>query len=458
MTRPKFKQSLVMMGRRTAILLLAVLLSFASVLNILQPETASAAQLTPRKVTISTSRAAATGVSYEFNFRLLTAIDVEGIIFEYCTTPLGTCTKPPGLDVTAATAGVSATQTFSQATAFAEVASTTGDCVLTGVAATETRYCVNRTEAGNEAIGADKVITLTGITNPTLASTFLTVFVRMTLYDNSTFSNSGGAGNQIVHYGTVAAAIVRQLTTTGRVQERLEFCVGAIDDTASTVFATGCSSGGFPSTTTVDLGVIDNQSVVASPVDVTTTNNANDDYGILLVNTNASAGVAVTYFPEVTTSVLSGDTDQLRSFRVVPTDCNAVDTTLTDQCFVSADHTQATGEIIVAGTEKFGLAVACFNTDNGITDNFDPANGGVWDGTYDGDGDDEDTGGDDCENETTAAYSWGFRDDGTPDELIHSTSVVDDEIIKLRFGATAQTTTPTGTYLVITTYVATPTY
>jgi hypothetical protein len=37
-------------------------------------------------------------------------------------------------------------------------------------------------------------------------------------------------------------------------------------------------------------------------------------------------------------------------------------------------------------------------------------------------------------------------------------SVVDDEIIKLRFGATASATTPTGTYVVVTTYIATPTF
>jgi hypothetical protein len=223
----------------------------------------------------------------------------------------------------------------------------------------------------------------------------------------------------------------------------------------------------FPSTTLVDLGIIDNISIVASPVNpsIANANTANDSYGILQVNTNASSGIVITYYPEQASSVTGGDTDQLRAFRVIPTDCSATTTSTTDQCFVS--ETDGTG--ITQGTEEFGMAVACVNDSQGSTDNFKPASGGVIGTAYTGDNDFDEAveGGinDNCENEAYPSgntYVWGFDTSGTPASLAHTTNatekVVDDEILKIRFGATASATTPTGTYTVIITYIATPTF
>lgn len=298
------------------------------------------------------------------------------------------------------------------------------------------------------------------MTNPSVpgsAPYFQTVYIRMYIYNNATFSPGANNAN-IVHYGTMAAAIVNQLTTTGRVQERLEFCVAALDDAAT--IPNGCAN--FPNTTSVDLGIIDG-TIVRSPADNSVTNPANDKYGAAMVDTNAANGVVVTYFPEIATPVSSGDTDQLRSFRVLPTDCNASAATLTDQCFRIASYSAnaGDGEDIVAGAERFGIFIPCVEATATSETDTNLANGTVIGDmeAYNGDDNDLVSGTPStCENTENTNVRFGYRDDGTPSEVARSDTVVDDEMIKIVFGATASSTTPTGTYFVTTTWIATPTF
>lgn len=481
MTISNGRQNLLKLGERGAILVLAGLMSVASVLISVRPQIASAAQVANRSVVVSTSQSAATGVTYDFTFDTLTTETVGGVIFQFCTTPLGACTLPDSMDISGATIDEQSSWSSSFTKTTGPV--TTNDCVLAGDN-TDTQVCLTRA-ASSETAATDESITLGAIVNPTLSTpNWMTVFVRIFIYNNANYTPGANNAN-IVHYGTVAAGIVNQLTTTGRVQERLEFCVASIGDAiVSNDLPVSCdnvsnASAGvqnWPTTTTVDLGIIDNTTVKAAPVDNSVTDPANDEYGVLNVNTNASAGVVVTYFPEALSGgqVLSSDTDQLRSFRVIPTDCadNSGGGIFTDQCFENADRTLTEGEIIASGTEKFGLAIACINNEDpanvanggiGLTNSFDPAGsaGGTVNDAYDGDESltDDGAGVGDCENEDISAYSWAFGFDGTtPDTLVASNTVVDNEIIKLRFGAAAAATTPTGTYSVTTTYIATATY
>ncbi len=242
-----------------------------------------------------------------------------------------------------------------------------------------------------------------------------------------------------VFEGVVAASTARQLTVNGRVQERLEFCVAAIDDAAA--LPANCSA--MASTTTIDIGVVDNSSVSIAPVTVTATNGSNDFYGVAMVNTNAASGVVLTYFPQAAGS----GTNELRSFRVTGATCNVSGTDATDQCFIDAS---GSGETFAAGTERFGLVVPCIDTTQGTTTNL-----GSVPGAYNGD-DNSTTSGADCENEGEADFAW--NDSGTAATLASSSNVVDDEIVKLRFAAAAASTTPTGSYTVTTTYIATPTF
>jgi hypothetical protein len=422
-------------------------LAFASIVPVIFDDQASAALLTSRKVTIASSKSAQTGVSYAFDFTFPSAARAEGIMFQFCTSPLGACTLPTSMVVAHGTTNIAAqsflTTPIGFTTAFAEVTANTGDC--NDVAST--MYCVSRTQTENET-NAAKSLTIGNVTNPTLATPYTTVYVRIKVYNNNTFTP--GANNvNIVHEGAVAAGITQQLTTQGRVQERLEFCVAAIGDGGNTDTTLPANCGAIPTTTTIDIGIVDNTSIVYSPVDSTPTNGANDFYGIAMINTNASGGVVLTYYPEVDTNVGGGDTDQLRSFRVAGANCDATATVVTDQCFVNAAQA---GEAFSAGSERFGLYVPCIDTTQGTTTNMGsvPAAYTGTDATV--------VSAPDCENPGVANAKFAWRADGTAETIASSSNVVDDEIVKLSFGATASATTPTGLYRVTTTYVATPTF
>jgi hypothetical protein len=65
---------------------------------------------------------------------------------------------------------------------------------------------------------------------------------------------------------------------------------------------------------------------------------------------------------------------------------------------------------------------------------------------------------DNCENDPAEGDLYAWNDSSTAQAIIGSSTVVDDELIKLRFGATAEATTPTGTYTVASTFIATATF
>lgn len=439
------------LGRLSLITQVAVL-ALAGLVPLMFVNQASAAQITDRVVTIDDSRTNASSnadVEYAFSFDWSPASAVQSVILEFCDSPLplSSCTTPAGMLVNPTAITVDSHTGFpTNATSFTEVTTNSGDCnTVTADDATTEQICMNRTEAAS-ATGDDATITVSGITNPTSIDT---VYIRINLYSDNAFSTQ-------VHAGTVAAAIVDQLTISGRVQERLDFCVAAVDD------AGAADTGQLPADVTtcsaltdqnVDIGIIDESAVAVSPVDGTATNGADDDIGILMVNTNASNGTTLSYYVEDPTAVLAGDTHQLKSFRVIPADCDATATLTTDQCFVSADGV-GTGSVITAGSELFGVYIPCIDTSQQVVPN-SSANI-VADGNYNGN-DDTTTSAVDCENEafasTVAVVGWNSG--LTADTLATSATTIEDEIVKLRFAATASATTPSGDYTVVTTYIAT---
>lgn len=422
---------------RLLLVLQAVILAAGGLAPLILSGTASAAQITNREVLISTSQASvAANWDFEFSF---TSATVQSIIFEFCDSPLGACTKPAGLNVGTTAVSVGSQTGFSPNTAFAEVTLDTGACD-TDASTIATQYCVNRTEATAGA-GTNASMTLSGITNASVASTFTTVYVRIRLYSTNAFAT-------LIHEGTVAAVMTNQLTVSGRVQERLVFCVGALGDADTE--PTSCLTGdGFPTDTTIDIGVIDNSTIVRSPVDAGAGTSADDDYGIAMVNTNAVNGIVVTYFAEAGTG-----TNQLRNFRVTGATCNATELTFTDQCFVAASNS---GETFTAGTERFGMQIACIRTGSPIGTT---ANLGSVPAGYNGDGTIASTAAGCEDSDTSFKFAWnntGVAQTLT-DSIASTDKVVDDELIKLRFGSTASATTPTGVYNVVSTFIATATF
>lgn len=433
--------------RRMSAIAQAAILVTAALIPLVLSSSASAGQLTNRSAAINDSVINSTDVEFRFDYDLInTAATKAGIIYQFCTTPLGTCTLPTGMNVQTANTHDSQNGWPSNGTAFAPVseAANVGDCTLN----TNTyMICYSRDEGVATAITGGAVDhTISGITAP---SAIQSVYIRISIYSDDDF----GSGD-ILDQGTVAVAFVDQLTINGRVQERLDFCVAAIDDTDTVPVNVSTCSGLTDSN--VDIGVIDDGSIAVAPVTNTPTNGSDDDYGILMVNTNASGGVVLGYYAEDPTSVSGGDTDQLKSFRVVPTDCNATASVTTDQCFVSASNA-GSGSTITQGTEMFGMYIPCVDQNDGSRST--TANLTTVNGAYNGSDNSTSTVAD-CENETftsgTATVAWNTG--SSADTLISSTSVVDDEIVKLRFAATASSTTPTGSYTVVTTYIATPTF
>jgi hypothetical protein len=387
------------------------------------------------------------------------------MVFQFCTTPLSTCVLPgtdgtptaaEKIDVSHVTAAPGAF-TGTTGTAFAEyTGADAGGCTESdGGSGVATMFCATRTEAVSEGVGA-KTFSISGISNPIIVTgNNEQVYVRVTTYSDTAFATA-------VDEGVVAAAIVNQLTVTGRVQERLVFCVFAQED--GDTLPTDCADTEANESTNIDMGVIDNATIQRSPENNSPpTDIGNDRYGAAMINTNASNGVALTYYA----TAASSGTDELRAFRVAAATCNVSGTSVVDQCFISADD--SAGETFTAGTERFGMHIACIansTTEGAMSSTSNLGLGGTGSGAATGtyntvysnvDDAVADDGSDDCEN-SDAGNKYGWRDSGTAQALVHSTTVVDDELVKMRFGATANATTPTGTYSVATTYIATPTF
>lgn len=431
--------------RHASLYLHVAVLIGASLAPLISVSKAEAAQLTSRSVAISTSAPSATGVGYVFKFSWGEATAVRGAIMQFCTTPLGTCTLPTGMNVSAATVDGS-TGFPGGALSTTKNTASAGECTAaTGAAAT--MVCLTSASV-TSGTGTDATISLGGITNPQLVTTpgqLTTIYARVTLYAAAGFTSP-------VHAGTVAAAINRQLTVSGRVQERLLFCVAAATDgSALPANLPACAA---ITDTNIDLGVIDNSTIAKSPVaNNPPSSQGNARYGIAMVNTNASNGVAVTYFAEPDTT--SGAAEQLRAFRVPGASCQTDATAIVDQCFRSAAANGSS--TMTAGSELFGLEVPCIlaSTGGAAVDGITSTTKNlVANAAYSG----TDANTDpvtNCQNtEVNTKYSWNPTSAAT--EIANSATVVDNELIKLNFAATASATTPTGAYTVRSTYIATP--
>ena len=194
----------------------------------------------------------------------------------------------------------------------------------------------------------------------------------------------------------------------------------------------------FPATTLVDLGVVDSTATVGSPV---STNGGNSTDGGIEIRTNANAGAVISSFAEQDTS--SG------KLKVPGATCSGVSTT--DQCFNSAGATQ-----VAFASEGFGMTISnVYQPTGSTTTNL------VRDTDYDGNGTPT---GSACTTPANVNENncWAWVDSGTNNPLAEpiatSSTVLDYEYLRLRFAARAAATTPTGSYQVTSTYIATATY
>lgn len=191
---------------RGNLVFLTVALLVSSILAISYSQSASAAQITPRTLTL---QAGATDggskpsgvVRHQFTFTVPTTNNVGSIKFEYCTAAAGTCTLPTGLLTTSATLGQEV-----GATGFTMVNTTNGSPYLTRTASSIT---------GATAL----TYRFDTVTNPSTTNT--SFYVRI-----STFASTDTTGSP-VDTGVVAASTATQIVLTGVMPESLIFCTGA---------------------------------------------------------------------------------------------------------------------------------------------------------------------------------------------------------------------------------------
>jgi hypothetical protein len=280
------------------------------------------------------------------------------------------------------------------------------------------------------------------ITNNAAANT--SYYTRMRIYSDT--------GTTLVWEGAFAQSTSQTLTVTARVQERLDFCVGAttVDDATTSVGATCANVTG----TNVGLGVLDTGFTNVSPVDVALIG-GDDENGVAMVRTNAVLGAVVDYKAIQETS--SG------KLKIVGATCSGV--LLTDQCFNSVGTTQ---DEIDAGVEEFGLAVGSTNcgSTTAYTCTFASSTYNlVRDNSYDGlvaGADTNTVNADDSQVAGTTVHAYAWDDTGTADRIASSAAsavkVIDDEALILKFAATPSATTPTGSYQVQADFIATATF
>ncbi len=202
---------------------LAVLLAIALAITPLFVTTASAAQLTPRKLTLQQGAGGNGGtlpggtVNHEFTFTVPTTADIGSVRLQYCTTTEGACTTPTGLTTTG---GTVASGTQSGATGFTLDKTTNGAPYFTRTAASVSATTV-------------VVLPINNVVNPTTVGTF---FVRIDTY---TQANLGGA---ITDSGVVAASTAQAIVLTGTMPESLIFCTGGTVNANCTATTSGSIS------------------------------------------------------------------------------------------------------------------------------------------------------------------------------------------------------------------------
>jgi hypothetical protein len=197
-------------------LLLSVLLLSALITSVFTAQSAYAAQITGRSLTLlagATDGGSKPGgvVKHRFDFTLpTTGTAIGSIQFLYCTTAsVSTCVTPNGLVTTAAT--VSGGTNWASAATI--VNTTNGAPYITRAATAPT-------------IGLTSV-TLNTVTNSTDINT--TFFVRI-----STYASTNATGTAI-DTGSVAASTATQIVLTGTMPESLIFCVGVTITVVSNV-------------------------------------------------------------------------------------------------------------------------------------------------------------------------------------------------------------------------------
>jgi hypothetical protein len=254
----------------------------ATLLTLVAPAAASAAgSLTNRSVTLGSSTAAATSVTYAYAWKAGTTDTVKAVKFEVCDSPIES------------TGCVNTTQSAGASFAGASIAgspSPTGVVGFSNGTASANSFLITKAAGVAETGGTTtNTISIAGITNPSSANQQF--YLRVTTYNSDTTQN----GTTEVDFGAVAVSTGQPLTLTGIVPPTLQFCVGV------TVNAT-CSS---ISGSTVDFGYFSPSSTVTATSMMAASTNAQGGYNVTVNGSTLTSGIYT--FPQMGTQSLNAN-------------------------------------------------------------------------------------------------------------------------------------------------------
>jgi hypothetical protein len=190
---------------------------------------------TPRKITLSTSEAAATDVLYDVAFTTADGgVPIQGIVVEICdSSPIigdSSCTTPTGFDFNET--GLQFSDTIAGGAFAIDAITDTNTLVLTRTDATS----IAASTALTLTLGDADLPTGDGVTNPSTGNH--TFYARiLTFTDNDDDGNgcsnaddnatcyAAATPRTYIDAGGVALSTANQIVITAKVQERLTFCV-----------------------------------------------------------------------------------------------------------------------------------------------------------------------------------------------------------------------------------------
>lgn len=401
---------------------------------------AAAAQLTSRSVTISSSApggenngTAGTGnngtsARHTFAFTTPTTGNIGGMLFQYCTTAIGTCTAPTGMNtetMTALNSTTGFTGTFTQ--------DITTDANTASNINTNYPGCVNG--PGGDTLGqANCLLISTGspvsettgartvsfgsagggwVTNPTAVGNY---FVRVYTFTTNTYAT-------MVDDGTVAFSIDTTINVTAIVKETLGFSTTALN-----------SAAGVPAETSACVALTGTGSIALGDAQgALSISQAYDKQSYFRLFSNSVNGTTVKY---------SGDTLKKGAQDIDP--------------MTGAENAASTTSLV--GTEQFGIAITTApDTSGGVLDlstTFGAAGQVALDSLYD-------EGAGTITNAGTAEFRFDVASLTTPTTIASSASTggyVTCDTAAVRYLGNISPNTPAGVYTTRINYIATPTY
>jgi len=251
--------------------LIAITFTLAILLMSL-PQRVSAAQITSRSVTLSSSAGGASAVTYTFNFTVPSSTVLQSLQAQICTTASGACSTPSGFVNSSSTLA-------SQPTNLGDASGWTVN--------TSTAGSLRISKSGNSAAPTgSQTVVFGNVTNPTAQNT--TFYARITTYSDAAWTTA-------VDTGTVAASTAQQISVSATVDETLTFCTGTSGITnSSCAGATGSS---------VALGTLTSSSTGSGTSQLGIGTNAGTGYAITVNgNTLTSGGNTISALAAQTTS------------------------------------------------------------------------------------------------------------------------------------------------------------